>query len=217
MSRELELKPWLIRSGKVLNSDGWVLDLFASINPRLEKELKDNNINIKDVCAVTKVYTNPSQTNSFKYNTIAEIVTDGCHLVNKDGEPLTILFSYGRVDLALLEFSQTETVGVPDVPFIVKENTEAGIKAAYFNLVDKVEFIEDVSGQEGVKKWKVTIKSDNRAAIFTRWEKNVRRYYNEFIVYSRQYKESDNFNSSEHLGDQAGGSTDTPKPIVESP
>lgn len=217
MSRELELKPWLIRSGKVLNSDGWVLDLFASINPRLEKELKDNNINIKDVCAVTKVYTNPSQTNSFKYNTIAEIVTDGCHLVNKDGEPLTILFSYGRVDLALLEFSQTETVGVPDVPFIVKENTEAGIKAAYFNLVDKVEFIEDVSGQEGVKKWKVTIKPDNRAAIFTRWEKNVRRYYNEFIVYSRQYKESDNFNSSEHLGDQAGGSTDAPKPIVESP
>lgn len=217
MSRELELKPWLIRSGKVLNLDGWVLDLFASVNPRLEKELKDNNINIKDACVVTKVYTNPSQTNSFKYNTIAEIVTDGCHLVNKDGEPLTILFSYGRVDLALLEFSQTETVGVPDVPFIVKENTEAGIKAAYFNLVDKVEFIEDVSGQEGVKKWKVTIKPDNRAAIFTRWEKNVRRYYNEFIVYSRQYKESDNFNSSEHLGDQAGGSTETSKPIVESP
>lgn len=217
MSRELELKPWLIRSGKVLKTDGWVLDLFASINPRLEKELKDNNINIKDVCAVTKVYTNPSQTNLFKYNTIAEIVTDGCHLVNKDGEPLTILFSYGRVDLALLEFSQTETVGVPDVPFIVKENTEVGIKAAYFNLVDNVEFIEDVSGQEGVKKWKVTIKPDNRAAIFTRWEKNVRRYYNEFIVYARQYKESDNFNSSEHLGDQAGGSTDTPKPIVESP
>lgn len=217
MSRELELKPWLIRSGKVSKSDGWVLDLFASVNPRLEKELKDNNIDIKDACAVTKVYANPSQTNSFKYNTIAEIVTDGCHLVNKDGEPLTILFSYGRVDLALLEFSQTETVGVPDVPFIVKENTEAGIKAAYFNLVDNVEFIEDVSGQEGVKKWKVTIKPDNRAAIFTRWEKNVRRYYNEFIVYSRQYKESDNFNSSEHLGDQVGGSTDTPKPIVESP
>lgn len=217
MSRELELKPWLIRSGKVSKSDGWVLDLFASVNPRLEKELKDNNIDIKDACAVTKVYANPSQTNSFKYNTIAEIVTDGCHLVNKDGEPLTILFSYGRVDLALLEFSQTETVGVPDVPFIVKENTEAGIKAAYFNLVDKVEFIEDVSGQEGVKKWKVTIKPDNRAAIFTRWEKNVRRYYNEFIVYSRQYKESDNFNSSEHLGDQAGGSTEGSKPIVESP
>lgn len=217
MSRELELKPWLIRSGKVLNSDGWVLDLFASVNPRLEKELKDNNVDIKDACAVTKVYTNPSQTNSFKYNTIAEIVTDGCHLVNKDGDPLTILFSYGRVDLALLEFSQTETVGVPDVPFIVKENTEAGIKAAYFNLVDSVEFIEDVSGQEGVKKWKVTIKPDNKAAIFTRWEKNVRRYYNEFIVYARQYKESDNFNSSEHLGDQAGGSTETPGPIIESP
>lgn len=217
MSRELELKPWLIRSGKVLNSDGWVLDLFASVNPRLEKELKDNNVDIKDACAVTKVYTNPSQTNSFKYNTIAEIVTDGCHLVNKDGDPLTILFSYGRVDLALLEFSQTETVGVPDVPFIVKENTEAGIKAAYFNLVDSVEFIEDVSGQEGVKKWKVTIKPDNKAAIFTRWEKNVRRYYNEFIVYARQYKESDNFNSSEHLGDQAGGSTETPGPITESP
>ena len=217
MSRELELKPWLIRSGKVLNSDGWVLDLFASVNPRLEKELKDNNVDIKDACAVTKVYTNPSQTNSFKYNTIAEIVTDGCHLVNKDGDPLTILFSYGRVDLALLEFSQTETVGVPDVPFIVKENTESGIKAAYFNLVDSVEFIEDVSGQEGVKKWKVTIKPDNKAAIFTRWEKNVRRYYNEFIVYARQYKESDNFNSSEHLGDQAGGSTETSGPITESP
>lgn len=217
MSRELELKPWLIRSGKVLNSDGWVLDLFASVNPRLEKELKDNNVDIKDACAVTKVYTNPSQTNLFKYNTIAEIVTDGCHLVNKDGDPLTILFSYGRVDLALLEFSQTETVGVPDVPFIVKENTEAGIKAAYFNLVDSVEFIEDVSGQEGVKKWKVTIKPDNKAAIFTRWEKNVRRYYNEFIVYARQYKESDNFNSSEHLGDQAGGSTETSGPITESP
>lgn len=217
MSRELELKPWLIRSGKVSKLDGWVLDLFASVNPRLEKELKDNNIDIKDACAVTKVYANPSQTNSFKYNTIAEIVTDGCHLVNKDGEPLTILFSYGRVDLALLEFSQTETVGVPDVPFIVKENTEAGIKAAYFNLVDNVEFIEDVSGQEGVKKWKVTIKPDNRAAIFTRWEKNVRRYYNEFIVYARQYKESDNFNSSEHLGDQAGGSTETSGPITESP
>lgn len=217
MSRELELKPWLIRSGKVLNSDGWVLDLFASVNPRLEKELKDNNVDIKDACAVTKVYTNPSQTNSFKYNTIAEIVTDGCHLVNKDGDPLTILFSYGRVDLALLEFSQTETVGVPDVPFIVKENTEAGIKAAYFNLVDSVEFIEDVSGQEGVKKWKVTIKPDNRAAIFTRWEQNVRRYYNEFIVYARQYKESDNFNSSEHLGDKAGEGESNNKPVVESP
>lgn len=217
MSRELELKPWLLRSGKVLNTDGWVLDLFASINPRLEKELKDNNVDIKDACAVTKVYTNPSQTNAFKYNTIAEIVTDGCHLMNRDGGPVTILFSYGRVDLALLEFSQTETVGVPDVPFIVRENTEAGIKAAYFNLVDNVEFIEDVAGQEGVKKWKVTIKPDNRAAIFTRWEQNVRRYYNEFIVYARQYKESDNFNSSEHLGDKAGEGEGNNKPVVESP
>lgn len=217
MSRELELKPWLLRSGKVLNTDGWVLDLFASINPRLEKELKDNNVDIKDACAVTKVYTNPSQTNAFKYNTIAEIVTDGCHLMNRDGGPVTILLSYGRVDLALLEFSQTETVGVPDVPFIVRENTEAGIKAAYFNLVDNVEFIEDVAGQEGVKKWKVTIKPDNRAAIFTRWEQNVRRYYNEFIVYARQYKESDNFNSSEHLGDKAGEGKSSNKPVVESP
>lgn len=217
MSRELELKPWLLRSGKVLNTDGWVLDLFASINPRLEKELKDNNVDIKDACAVTKVYTNPSQTNAFKYNTIAEIVTDGCHLMNRDGGPVTILFSYGRVDLALLEFSQTETVGVPDVPFIVRENTEAGIKAAYFNLVDNVEFIEDLAGQEGVKKWKVTIKPDNRAAIFTRWEQNVRRYYNEFIVYARQYKESDNFNSSEHLGDKPGEGEGSNKSVVESP
>lgn len=217
MSRELELKPWLLRSGKISNTDGWVLEAFAAVNPRLEKELKDNNVDIKDVCAVTKVYTNPSQTNSFKYNTIAEIETDGCHIVNKEGGPLSILFSYGRVDLALLEFSQTETVGVPDVPFIVRENTEAGIKAAYYNLVDNVEFLEDVAGQEGVKKWKVTIRPDNRAAIFTRWEKKVRRYYNEFIVYARQYKETDNFNSSEHLGDQNTGTQAQPAPASPAP
>jgi hypothetical protein len=217
MSRELELKPWLLRSGKISNTDGWVLEAFASVNPRLEKELRDNNVDIKDVCAVTKVYTNPSQTNSFKYNTIAEIETDGCHIVNKEGGPLSILFSYGRVDLALLEFSQTETVGVPDVPFIVRENTEAGIKAAYYNLVDSVEFLEDVAGQEGVKKWKVTIRPDNRAAIFTRWEKKVRRYYNEFIVYARQYKETDNFNSSEHLGDQNTGAQAQPAPASPAP
>nr|DAD60297.1 MAG TPA: hypothetical protein [Bacteriophage sp.] len=217
MSRELELKPWLLRSGKISNTDGWVLEAFASVNPRLEKELRDNNVDIKDVCAVTKVYTNPSQTNSFKYNTIAEIETDGCHILNKEGGPLSILFSYGRVDLALLEFSQTETVGVPDVPFIVRENTEAGIKAAYYNLVDSVEFLEDVAGQEGVKKWKVTIRPDNRAAIFTRWEKKVRRYYNEFIVYARQYKETDNFNSSEHLGDQNTGAQAQPAPASPAP
>lgn len=217
MSRELELKPWLLRSGKISNTDGWVLEAFTAVNPRLEKELKDNNVDIKDVCAVTKVYTNPSQTNSFKYNTIAEIETDGCHIVNKEGGPLSILFSYGRVDLALLEFSQTETVGVPDVPFIVRENTEAGIKAAYYNLVDNVEFLEDVAGQEGVKKWKVTIRPDNRAAIFTRWEKKVRRYYNEFIVYARQYKETDNFNSSEHLGDQNTGAQSQPAPASPAP
>lgn len=211
MSRDLELKPWLLRSGKISNTDSWVLEAFLAVNPRLEKELKDNNVNIGDACAVTKVYANPSQTNTFKYNTIAEIETDGCHIVDKEGGPLSILFSYGRVDLALLEFSQTETVGVPDVPFIVKENTEAGIKAAYFNLVDKVEFIEDVAGQEGVKKWRVTIKPDNRAAIFTRWEKKVRRYYNEFIVYARQYKGNEDFNSSEVLGDHPGGTT-TPAP-----
>lgn len=205
MSRELELKPWLLRSGKVANSDGWILDLFVSVNPRLKEELTNNNVDIKDICAVTKVYTNPSQTNSFKYNTIAEIETDGCHLVGEDGGPVTILFSYGRVDLALLEFSKTETVGVPDVPFIVRENTGAGIKAAYYNLIDEVKFIEDVATHEGVKKWKVTIKPDNRAAIFTRWNKKQRIYYNEFIVYARQYKETDNFKQSDQLGDGAPG------------
>lgn len=209
MSRELELSPWLLRSGRVSNTDNWVLDAFASVNPRLEKELHNNNVNLRDACAVTRVYPNPSQTNSFKYNTIAEIQTDGCHLVNEDGDPVSIMFSYGRVDLALLEFSQTETVGVPDAPLIVRENTEAGIKAVYYNLIDSVEFIEDVGGQEGVKKWKVAIKPDNRAAIFTRWEKGIRKYYNEFIVYAKKYEESDNFNSSDYLGDNASGPTGT--------
>ena len=104
-----------------------------------------------------------------------------------------------------MEFSKTETVGVPDVPFIVRENTEAGIKAAYYNLIDEVKFIEDVASHEGVKKWKVVIKPDNRAAIFTRWNKKQRIYYNEFIVYARQYKETDNFKQSDHLGDGTSG------------
>lgn len=188
MSEELELKPWLLKSGKISDSDDWVLEAFLAVNPRLEKELKNNNLDIGDVCTVVRVYQNPSQTNCFKYNTIAEIQTDGCHLSNKDSGPVLILFSYGRVDLAFPGFSSTETVGTPDIPFLVKENTEAGIKAAYFNLVNDVKFLEDVAGKEGVKKWKVILNPDNRAAIFTKWVNKTRKYYNEFIVYTKQDK-----------------------------
>ena len=214
MSKELELKPWLLKSGKISNSDKWVLDVFLGVNPKLEQELRNNNLDIKDVCSVTKIYKNPLQTNKFKYNTIAEIETDGCHLVDKEGGPLTIIFAYGRVDLALLEFSQTETVGVPDVPFIVKDNTAEGIRAAYYNLVDGVEFLGDAAEYEGVKKWKVKISEDNRAAIFTRWEKKVRKYYNEFVVFAKQYEGNSNFNNSDYLGDNA---LDTEHPTTNGP
>ena len=198
MSRELELTPFLLRDGGVSNSDQFIFDAFFRVNPRL-KELIDTR-QMKNPLKILKLYMNPEPDVVMRYNTVAELETDGCDLTDGMGNPVKIFFSYGRWNAAEMEFKETETTGVPDVPLIVSSNTKEGVNATFFGLLDDVILLEDeVVGFEGVKKWRGVINRENRAAIFTRFRGIQKVQFGDFIIYAKAYDPDRGFEDSDFV------------------
>jgi len=198
MSRELELTPFLLRDGGVSNTDQFIFDAFFRVNPRLKETIDRRGM--KNPLKILKLYMNPEPDTVMRYNTVAELETDGCDLTDGIGNPVKIFFSYGRWNAAELEFKETETTGVPDVPLIVSENTKEGINATFFGLLDDVILLEDeVTGFEGVKKWRGVVNRENRAAIFTRFRGTQKVQFGDFIIYAKAYNPDRGFEDSDFV------------------
>lgn len=198
MSRELELTPFLLRDGGVSNTDQFIFDAFFRVNPRLKETIDRRGM--KNPLKILKLYMNPEPDTVMRYNTVAELETDGCDLTDGMGNPVKIFFSYGRWNAAELEFKETETTGVPDVPLIVSENTKEGINETFFCLLDDVILLEDeVTGFEGVKKWRGVVNRENRAAIFTRFRGTQKVQFGDFIIYAKAYNPDRGFEDSDFV------------------
>ena len=105
MSRELELTPFLLRDGGVSNTDQFIFDAFFRVNPRLKETIDRRGM--KNPLKILKLYMNPEPDTVMRYNTVAELETDGCDLTDGMGNPVKIFFSYGRWNAAELEFKET--------------------------------------------------------------------------------------------------------------
>lgn len=198
-NKELETKPFLLRDGEVRNSDEFLLKIFKRINPRLREKIEELSIT-GDIFKIIRIYKNKHPDEILRYNTIAEITTDGCYFSNQDGDKATLMMSYGRWDASLMEFKETKTVGVPDVPLVVESNTKEGVNKSFYNLLDDVILVKDtVDGFPGVKLWKGIVKRDNRACIYTRWKKQERIYYEDFEIYAKAYTPDRGFEASDFV------------------
>ena len=187
--------PLVSKTGVVNDPEKLILDFFLEVNPQIhalivaaEDKYKPKLLNIR---------RNTSPNNVLKYNTIIEVHPDGCLFHEGQGEH--ILFSYGRWDISRMAFKETGTIGVPDVPLQVEHNTVAGVKAAFYNLIDDLLFVQDHPQYEGVKEWRGVLKDDNLAAIYTTWVGDERVYHNQFVIFSKAYRPEGAFEDSDFV------------------
>lgn len=193
-----ELDPIFTRNIASQDKSGLLLDIFYKTNPRV-KEIVDQ-YGAKYAPTIKRIYPNPRPNIKLKYNTIMEIVPDGCLFVGPKGyDDFVYLYSYGRWDASVLSFKETNTVGVQDVPLIVETNTKEGVIAAFYNLIDDAIFVEDVEDFEGVKKWKGIVEEDNELCIYTRFENGRRIHQREFTIYAKAYNPDRGFQDSDFV------------------
>lgn len=184
-----------LRYGGVSDPIESIKKMFYEVNPRVYNSLinsksKSGGITLENM----RINENPNH--NLRYNTLIDIYPDGC--VFEESDP--VVFSYGRFDLSRVAFRETGTIGVPDVPFQVRQNTPEGVKMDLYNVLDEVIFIRDHPDYEGVKEYKGVIYPTNLVAIFTKWVGERRIYQNEMVIYAKQYNPLFQFEDSDFVG-----------------
>ena len=187
--------PVVLRTSPVDDPEKFILDFFLEVNPRIHALIAGHDNKYKPRLLIIR--RNISPNNVLRYNTIIEVHPDGC--LFHDGNNEYILFSYGRWDISRMAFKETGTIGVPDVPLQVERNTPEGVKAAFYNLIDDLIFVQDHPQYEGVKEWRGIVNDDNLAAIYTTWVGDERVYHNEFVIFSKAYKPEGSFEDSDFV------------------
>lgn len=184
-----------LRYGGVSNPIESIKRMFYEVNPKIYNDIVDSKSKTEGIRLVN-MRINQKPNHNLRYNTLIDVCPDGC--VFKESGPVT--FSYGRFDLARIAFRETGTIGVPDVPFQVRENTPEGVKLELYNVLDEVVFVRDHPDYEGVKEYKGILRPDNLVAIFTKWVGERRVYQNEMVIYAKQYAPLFQFEDSDFVG-----------------
>lgn len=184
-----------LRYGGVSDPIESIKRMFYEVNPKIYDAIVDSKSKTEGIRLVN-MRINQKPNHNLRYNTLIDVYPDGC--VFKESTPVT--FSYGRFDLSRIAFRETGTIGVPDVPFQVRENTPEGVKLELYNVLDEVIFVRDHPDYEGVKEYRGILKPTNLVAIFTKWVGERRVYQNEMVIYAKQYAPLFQFEDSDFVG-----------------